>query len=245
MSIFLYLFFHNETNDRSEKGLIAIPKDKEKWPLSWKKISYKEYSLFKPIPLIDIGGRFWEILQKRRSNEGCILGNSITLEKIAFILKCGYGLQTSSKLSDRPENRTVPSAGKMYPLEVYLFLFQDTDGYKSGIYHYGIQGHVLEPVMFTEFSQEKIHSFCPQESVKNSQGMICLTSVFGRTTEKYGSRGYRYILLEAGHVAQNILLAGTEQKINFLPIGGSNEDTIEEFIGLGSSLERVVYTLFF
>jgi SagB-type dehydrogenase family enzyme len=74
--------------------------------------------------------------------------------------------------------------------------------------------------------------------------MICIASVFHRTIGKYGSRGYRYILLEAGHVAQNMLLAGTEKDMNIIPIGGVDEDVIERTLGLGSPKERVVYTLF-
>ena len=75
--------------------------------------------------------------------------------------------------------------------------------------------------------------------------MICITSVFERVVEKYGSRGYRYMLLEAGHVAQNMLLAGTERGVNMIPIGACYEEPIEKKIGLISQNERLLYTLFF
>jgi len=244
MSFFLYNFFHNETNDRSEKGTVMIPKDKELWPNSWKIVAYKNYSLFKSTPLLTIGGTLWNILRNRRSAQRYIVGNIITQEKIAYILKCGYGLQDSVE-KGREEHRTVPSGGKRYPLEVYIFLFQDVDTHSSGVYHYGVKHHVLEPVILITFSQKDIESFSSQEINKSAQGMICLTSVFHRSVEKYGSRGYRYILLEAGHVAQNMLLAGTEKNINISPIGGGNEEVIEKFLGLSSQQERVVYTLFF
>ena len=71
-----------------------------------------------------------------------------------------------------------------------------------------------------------------------------MTGLFKRTTSKYGSRGYRFVLLEAGHVAQNMLLAGTEKGVNLIPVGGTNENVIEGMMGLGTLEERIVYTLF-
>jgi SagB-type dehydrogenase family enzyme len=154
-------------------------------------------------------------------------------------------LQADINEKGRKENRTVPSAGKRYPLEIYLFLFRDIDGCRQGIYHYGVKNHALEPVVFEKFSQEDILSFSPYEWLKDTNGMICITSIFDRMINKYGSRGYRYILLEAGHVAQNMLLAGTEDGINIIPIGAVNEEEVEKKIGLNTGDERVIYTLFF
>jgi SagB-type dehydrogenase family enzyme len=244
MPIFLYNFFHNETNDRTEKGSIKIPKNSNDWPESWKKIEYKNYSLFKSIKLIKEKTCFFELLSKRRSSEGYILDNKVTIDKLAYILQCGYGLQGGSKEEGREENRTVPSGGKRYSLEIYIFLFKEVDNCKPGVYHYGIQEHVLEPVSLQNFSREDILSFTPQEWLKETTGMICITSIFDRTVRKYGSMGYRLILLEAGHVGQNILLAGTEKNININPVAGIYPEKIEQCIGLGRG-ERIVYTLFF
>jgi len=244
---FLYSFFHTETSDRTEKGLVQIPKDKGEWPESWRKIEYKKYSLFKPIPLPKIGSfLFDEILSKRRSSEGHILNNSISVSGLSHILRCGYGLQGGAKEEKREANRTVPSGGQRYPLELYVFLFRKMEQCESGIYHYGIKDHALEPVILRLFSPEDILSFSPQQDwLKDTNGMICISGVFHRTVEKYGSRGYRYMLLEAGHVAQNMLLAGTEKKINMIPIGGVEENKIERALGFSSSKEKVMYTLFF
>lgn len=243
---FLYNFFHNETTDRTEKGLVKIPKDRNDWPESWKKIEYKQYSLFKEILLPQTEGFFFkEILSRRRSSEGYILGNKLTLAKLSSILQCGYGLQGCTKEEKRETARTVPSAGGRYPLEVYVFLFKHLDACVPGIYHYNVKRHTLEPVKFFPFSREDIRSFSPQQEwLQDTNGMICIAGVFHRTIGKYGSRGYRFILLEAGHVAQNMLLAGTENGVNVIPIGGVDEDTIEKMLGFSSAKERIVYTLF-
>lgn len=246
MKAFLYTFFHNETNDRSEKGLVNIPADKSLWPKSWTTIVYKQYSFFKEIPLPRMqGALFNDILTKRRSSTGYILDNKFTLPKLAYILQCGYGLQGESNEKNREENRTVPSGGKRYPLEIYIFLFKEVDGCKPGIYHYGVKTHALEPVLFMDFSPSDIATLVSTKWLQDTNGMICMTSVFSRTVNKYGSRGYRYILIEAGHAAQNMLLAGTEHGVNIIPIGGVNEAEAEKLLGLATSEERVVYTLFF
>lgn len=244
MNIFLYNFFHNETNDRTEKGLVNIPEKREDWPDAWKKISYKRYGLFPEIPLPDETGYLYKnILTKRRSSADFILGNNISLGKLSSILKCGYGLQEGE--GERKENRTVPSGGRRFPLEIYILLFKDIEGCRSGIYHYGVRNHVLEQIKLTSFSAESIAAISPIPWIKDTVGMICMTGFFERTVNKYGSRGYRYILLEAGHAAQNMLLAGTENGVNLIPIGGVNENEIEKTIGLNSAKEGVVYALFF
>ena len=242
---FLHTFFHNETNDKSEKGMICVPKDRSSWPASWKTIEYKKYNLFKSIPLTKTEGKVFDILHFRQTTFDS--NTPLTLDTLSYILKCGYGLQNDIDTKNhRKENRTVPSAGQRYPLEIYLFMFSSGEKYSSGVYHYGVREHALEPVFFSTFSGETISTFSLEEKVtKNAKGMICITSVFNRTVEKYGSRGYRYILLEAGHVAQNIILAGTEKGLHFVPVGGCHEENIEAFLGLGSQHERAVYTLFF
>jgi SagB-type dehydrogenase family enzyme len=166
------------------------------------------------------------------------------LSNLAYILKCGYGLQGNSENESRRENRTVPSGGKRYPLEIYVFLFKEIDGCKEGIYHYGILRHTLEPILIKRFSKSDIMALTPFEWLQGANGMICITSVFGRAVNKYGSRSYRYILIEAGHAAQNMLLAGTENAIDMIPIAGVNESEIERILGLSSLQERAVYALF-
>lgn len=244
MGSFLYQFFHNETNDRTEKGLVQIPKSEEEWPKEWKTVDYKRYLLFRSIALPDVKNDFFSLLSQRRTPVG-VIKNKVSLDRLAQILRCGYGLQSSGTAGERTEKRTVPSAGKRYPLELYPILFKDIDGCKAGIYHYGVREHVLEPVTFDAISRSELVSYTPQKWLLEATGMICISAVFGRMTKKYGSRGYRYVLLEAGHVAQNMILSGTENAISMVPVGGANEVDFERRIGLTNSNERIVYMLFF
>jgi SagB-type dehydrogenase family enzyme len=245
MPFFLYSFFHRKTNERVEEGKIPIPENISEWPESWKTIEYKQYRVFPPIKLPTIGGTLLDIMKKRQATGKALSQNTITLDTLSYLVECGYGLQRDPEVPQRAEFRNVPSAGQRYPLELYIFLFKDIEGCPAGAYHYGIKEHAFEPVMRTPFSSEDIESFTQQKAIRGAHGMLCITGVFHRTVEKYGSRGYRYILLEAGHAAQNIALAATEKGIAIIPIGGSSEKMIESSLGLNARYEGVVYTLFF
>lgn len=240
MPFYLHSFFHNKTSDRTENGLVNVPADVSLWPDNWKKIFYKKYPFFKLIPLPESSSNFLyrELLQKRTSGAGVI--QETTLEQLSYILQCGYGLQN---VEDRKEHRTVPSAGMRYPLEIYAIFFKEISGCKSGIYHYDIRNHALELAVDISFSENEILSCFEEKWLMKANGVICITSVFERIVEKYGNRGYRYILLEAGHSAQNMILAATENNIHMTPVGGVNEDVLEKEMRLNAASERIVYVL--
>lgn len=239
MKPFLYAFFHNETNDRSEKGLVSIPEDTKKWPKSWKEVEYKERSLSPAVSLHQVEGVIKGVAGKRVSKrEG--VKNPVDLDSISYILQCGTGLRSATG-----EKRNAPSGGSRYPLETYLLLFKPVGGLRPGIYHYLVRTHALELIREKSFSAEEIYHLSPPYGwLAEAQGVICLSAVFHRSVQKYGSRAYRYILLEAGHIGQNMLLAGTERNVAIIPIGGFNEYVAEDMIGLGSSLEKIVYTIY-
>ena len=240
MKPFLYAFFHNETNDRSEKGMVRIPSDETLWPKSWREIEYKERSLRATRLLDHIDGKVKEIASKRVSVRGSVK-NKVDIESLAYILECGTGLR-----SEHGEKRFAPSGGSRYPIETYLLLFKPIGDLTPGIYHYQVRTHALELFRDKSFSAEEIKRFSPpyDDWLGDANGVICLSAVFNRSVQKYGSRAYRYILLEAGHIAQNMLLAGTERNVTLIPIGGFNEYVAEDMMGLGSSLEKVIYTLY-
>ena len=248
MKPFLYNFFHEKTNDKSEGGLVNIPKDKNLWPKSWTTVFYRSFFSFKEILLPKIENDFLlNLLNRRNSRQENVLKNKITIQKLSYLLKCGYGLQDiTEENKNRREHRTVPSGGKRYPMEIYIVLFREVESLKKGIYHYNIRNHSLEPVFIKDFPKEEIISFFTEHNswLENTNGFVCMTTVFNRTIEKYGSRGYRYILLEAGHIAQNMILSGVSSGINMIPMAGVKESFIEKILGLGKNEERVVYGLF-
>lgn len=246
MSFFLYKFFHDKTNKVLEGEMAVIRKDRSKWPESWKKIYYKNYKLFKNFQLHHISGFVLDVTRKRKiSRTDTLKSNYVSEEILSYLLEVGSGMQSYDPNDARYEHRMVPSAGQRYPIELYILLFKDVGTLKNGVYHYGVKNHVLEPIVIKPFTRDiRIH-LSDETSTANATGVICFSSIFSRLVDKYGSRGYRYALIEVGQIAQNIILAGTEKGIEIIPIGGVNDEAFEEYIGINSSYESVVYTLYF
>ncbi|MFA6078049.1 MAG: SagB/ThcOx family dehydrogenase [Candidatus Paceibacterota bacterium] len=243
MRPFLYKFFHRLTKDKTEGGLIKIPADMAMWPESWKIVEYKKISFFDPIKLADnVDTKLFEILQKRTSDRKSLSSNVVTLEKISKILKCACG---EIKRKDGSTHRTAPSGGGRYSIELYFLLFKEAEGLKTGVYHYGVENHQLELIEQKNFSEEDILSYQSDKWATVGSGMMCMTSVFDRFARKYGSRGYRYMLLEAGHIGQNILLSGVENDLVFVPIGSSNDVRVESLLKIDGNSESLVYAMSF
>lgn len=240
-------YFHQLTTDRSDGGWVSIPDDPDKWPVEWREVYCKQYSFFKELSLPPAQGYFFEELAVRRNSRSKQLGsNNVSLGDVAYLLKCGYGLQSDfSNSTSSLSHRTVPSAGARYPLEMYVLLFEPQQELLPGIYHYNVRSHALEIVQQRTFSETDKSALSPLPWFADTHGMFCISAVFQRTIGKYGVRGYRYILLEAGHVAQNLQLAATERGLVLVPTGGVEDCLLEQLIGLDDSRERLVYSLCF
>ncbi len=144
----------------------------------------------------------------------------LTLSELSTILYAGYGILAIQELDGEFLERPVPSGGGLYPLELYL-LVQRVDGLAEGSWHYVPLGHRLEgmhehplPPLFTS------EMFLGQSYLSECAAIIVITSVVERSMWKYEDRGYRYILLEAGHVAQNVNLCAGALRIGSLNLGG-------------------------
>lgn len=159
----------------------------------------------------------------------------LSLKEISTILLYGFGINTN--LRDKI-HRYYPSAGGKYPLECYLI--SNKTNLNRGIYHYNVQGHSLE--LLSKVIPQHLDEYVPQFAENIPPLFIMITGVARRTTKKYGARGRRYLLLEAGHVGQNIQLVCSALNINSVPMGGGfNDKKIERLIGIQSSSETLLY----
>lgn len=122
-------------------------------------------------------------------------------------------------------NRTAPSAGATYPIEVYLLTAR-------GILHYRPRSHDLEVVASQDVRARLFSDAVGQESVRDAAAVFVVTAVFERTAAKYGDRAVRYVHVEAGHVAQNLLLQATALGLGTVPVGSYDDDAVSEILGL-------------
>ncbi len=177
-----------------------------------------------------------QIIRKRRSAR-TFRSRAITRKTIGFLLKYGCGLSAQKE----SEFRNYPSAGARYPLEVYLALLKCKD-IKPGIYHYEVRGHSVELLLDGDFSRS-IAQITQDPQVAKSSLVLIITAVFNRTIVKYGERGYRYVLLEAGHMAQNICLIATSLDLSSRPIGGFLDKKVDELLDISGTGEHALYLL--
>lgn len=176
----------------------------------------------------------WSALRRRRSTPPS--GRSrLTLAALAAMLDAGYGTSSHGR-------RTVPSGGALYPLELYVAA-ACVDDLDEGVFHFDPLRDVLE-VLDRGPVGARLESATPMpELVADATAVVILTAVFWRTRFKYGLRGYRFALLEAGHAVQNILLAAAALEITALPLGGTYDERLEEMLGVDGVDESAVYAV--
>jgi SagB-type dehydrogenase family enzyme len=122
--------------------------------------------------------------------------------------------------------RTAPSAGALYPLEIYVTTAE-------GVFHYEADGHRLSTVGHDDARQALYEAALRQEPIRRAPAVFVVTAVYARTAAKYGEeRGPRYVHLEAGHAAQNLLLEAVALGLGAVPIGAFDDEEVQAALGL-------------
>ncbi|MBI2583765.1 MAG: SagB/ThcOx family dehydrogenase [Candidatus Aenigmarchaeota archaeon] len=194
-------------------------------PITHTHVFYKSYPRFPSIKLPETSLLELDKLLETRESFRNFSNKPLSIEQVASII-------LSCRIVDKnrvPERRTYPSGGARFPIEIYLISF-NIDGLQKGAYHYNMAERSLEILLETDlrhFENEIVSDY-----LRNTSAAIVLTSVLARSEVKYGVKAYPYSLLEAGHMAQNILLACTELGIGCCPVGGFLNDKISEILDL-------------
>ena len=121
--------------------------------------------------------------------------------------------------------RTAPSAGALYPLELYLAL-------RDGFFHYVTRNHQLLSVSDHDFINDLAAAALGQQCISESSAVVVIAAVYARIEQKYGRRGERYVKVEAGHAAQNILLQAVSQGIGAVPVGAFHDEDVRKVLSL-------------
>lgn len=233
---------------RLSKNLYGIARnsgDSSKWPQEWKTIYYKTYDRFPKIvlPQPQVTEKDIFSLISSRQSKRDFTGQSLTLTEISTLLKYSCGIFKSSVDGRDNEHRAQPSGGARFPVEAYLLNLKPSPELEAGVYHYNVKQHALEFLWKDAFDTSKIDTLAMYPWVKDASMLLVLTGVFRRTCIKYGERGYRYMLLESGHIGQNIYLVSSALKLGCVGLGGVYEDNLEKLLDLDSDKESVLYTL--
>ena len=170
----------------------------------------------------------------------------ISLKDLSELLTLSCGLFDSEQETDAhcTIKRTYPSAGGRYPIEVYPVVLRSNDLVK-GIYHYNVADNTLELIKAGDYTAQT-KDFYSNQSLELDIDFPCLilcTMVFDRTMEKYCEKGYRFILLDAGHMGQNLYLVAEYLGLGIVGLGAGthSDDYIDELLGLHHHEENFFY----
>ncbi len=175
-------------------------------------------------------------LEKRKSVR-TFTDTPLTKEQLSYLLWASTGIQ---RREGGHEYRTAPSAGGLYPIETYL-IAHNVNGVPGGVYHYYIKEHFLEQIATGDFREDIRLAALYQEMCFHAPVVFVWSATFYRAKWKYHQRAYRYIYLDAGHIAENLALAATALGLGSCQIGALFDDEVNVILGVDGIEESTIY----
>jgi len=181
-------------------------------------------SIALPQPVLDGKLSLEKALLSRRSVRD-FKDQALTLAQLSQLLWAAQGI------TDPQGFRAAPSAGALYPLEVYMVVGK-VEGLPAGVYKYRPRGHQVVRVLSGDRRKEVARAALDQEALKQGAAILLFIGVYERTSWKYGERAERYVHIEVGHAAQNVLLQATALGLGAVPVGAFQDEEIKKVAAL-------------
>ena len=169
-----------------------------------------------------------ETLAARRSVRSYTI-QALTWQEIGQLLWAAQGI-TLDRAPSQPGLRSAPSAGALYPLETYVITGE-------GLYHYLPMDHALLYTPKLGLRQELWEPGLKQDWIREAPAVFLLAAVYQRTEARYGARAARYVHMEAGHAAENLLLQAVALGLGGVVIGAFYDDQIAKVLDLPEQQE--------
>ena len=195
---------------------------------------YKREMIRLPEPKHSSGTSIEEALLKRQSVRD-FKDKPLTLAEVSQLAWAAQGT------SYRDDRRTVPSAGALYPIELFV-VAGNVSGLPAGIYRYSPKSHELLSIDKGDKRSDLCNAALGQSSVKRAPAVLVLSGVYERTITKYGDRGIRYVHMEAGHAAQNVCLQAIPMGLGTVVIGAFRDEDVKEILRMADR-ERPLYVI--
>jgi len=183
----------------------------------------KEYKLSEPVKKGNMS--IEEAIAGRRSVRSYSEGK-IEEKDLSQLLWAAQGI------TDEAEGlRTAPSAGALYPLEIYVAA-ATVEGIEAGLYKYNPLNHSLILKKYGDLREDIYNVSLSQASIKDAAAIVIYCAVFDKTSSRYGDRSQQYVYLEAGHSAQNVYLQAESLNLGTVAIGAFNDKDIRRVLEL-------------
>jgi SagB-type dehydrogenase family enzyme len=177
-----------------------------------------------------------EAVDARRSRR-TYSGRPLSLADLSRLLHAAQGITQR-----QGELRAAPSAGALYPIELYA-VAHNVAGLEPGIYHYAVPAHELESMQPGDQRAAVTRAGLGQGHLGQANVCFILSAIFQRARWKYHERTYRYALLEAGHIGQNLYLAATSLGLGACAVGAFLDDDLNGLLGLDGEEEAALLVI--
>jgi SagB-type dehydrogenase family enzyme len=226
--------FHYETSATWTGVLGDVLRGKPKKPPQ-----YKNYPDAKKLqlPQPEYQGLTVEQAVKQRRSRRNYSDQPLTMAQLSQLLFAAHGVTDKASA---PPRRAVPSAGALYPFEIYAVV-NNVQDLPQGIYHYSVLEHSLELVKPGDFRKDITAAGLQQGMLGEAGVTFIMSAIFDRTRHKYGERGFRYVYIEAGHISQNIYLQATSLGLGSVCVGAFLDEQVNQLIGVDGRTEAVIY----
>jgi len=210
--------------------------------LDWagKPATYKRYPSAPKIPLsppqTEGGALVWDVFRKRRSVRR-FQDSSLQEAELSQLLWAAQGI---TRVGRSFGFRIAPSAGALYPVETYLVVHA-VEGIEPGVYHYGVEKHELDQLKTGDFRTDVARAALDQEIAYRANVVLVWTAVFERSKWKYKQRAYRYVYLDAGHIAQNVALAAVTLGLGSCQVAALYDDEVNGLLDVDGVDESAIY----
>jgi SagB-type dehydrogenase family enzyme len=207
-----------------------------------------------PAPALDEypGPDMYTLVSRRRSVRS-FGATPISLLELSRLLWASAGI-TTSYITPHGQDfyRAAPTAGALYPIETYVVV-NKVEGLEPGLYHYRVAGldilerpiaegsHSLEQLRTGDLRSDISAAALDQLMCAKAGAVFVWTAVFGRSYWKYRDRAYRYVYLDAGHMAAQLSLAAVAQGLGSCPIAAFYDDEVNDLLGVDGKTEGTVY----
>lgn len=202
------------------------------------KVDGAQLTYILPSPKTDGNMSVERALADRRSRRNFV-DKAVSAENLSQILWASYGVTKpqTGRPAQRGGFRTAPSAGALYPFEIYV-LVGNVDGIEKGVYKYISEEHKIIRTITADLREELSTAALGQLQVKTAPMVIFYSAVFDRMTIKYGDRGReRYVCMDLGHSAQNIYLQAEALNLGTCAIGSFSDDEVVRILQLPENEE--------
>lgn len=201
-------------------------------------VAFRAYPMLKSVSFAAVADSpLVAFMRRRRSQSGWGAG-PISHSSVARMLRGSAGRSGPDSF-----HRAAPSGGALYPIEMYVVPLS-VEALACGLYHYNPVADALECLWEDGGLGTKIAEATAYPQIVGQCGLVVLlTAIFERTTIKYGERGYRFALLEAGHIAQNFCLLAQDEGLGARCLGGFYDREVESLLHVNGVDESALYMI--